>query len=333
MHLVTTHKQPTNIIAPLDTHEKEDILRDLLASKLSETTRRTYHYNLKYFCSFLITGKVEEKIAFEDSAMSEILEQFLSMKKMDAIAYLEKYKQLMLKAKLTPNTINNRTAAVKALVIHAEKVGKVSYRLDLVENLKITQYRDTTGITPQQFQALFNLINSATLKGKRDRAILRLLWDNGLRRAEVVSLDCGDFCPVDGTLAIMGKGRLEPETIDLAPTTIVAISDWLKARDPHKKSDPLFIALDRSSFGHRLTTKSVYTLIRDLGEIAVSHKILSPHRIRHSSITALLEATNGNVRLAQNHARHKNSDITQKYDDNRKKQQSKACGIVAGLIE
>ena len=63
--------------------------------------------------------------------------------------------------------------------------------------------------------------------GKRDYAMLRLLWDNALRRAEVCGLDWVDFHPGEARLYLKGKGKIDKEPIDLAPATVEAISDWI----------------------------------------------------------------------------------------------------------
>jgi integrase/recombinase XerC len=57
--------------------------------------------------------------------------------------------------------------------------------------------------------------------------MLRLLWDNALRRAEVCGLDRADFHPFEGRLYLKGKGRIDKQPIDLAAATVEAISDWL----------------------------------------------------------------------------------------------------------
>jgi integrase/recombinase XerC len=61
-------------------------------------------------------------------------------------------------------------------------------------------------------------------------------------------------------------------------------------------------------------------------------KHLSPHRIRHSSITTFLDASGGDVRTAQRLSRHSRLDTLMIYDDNRKGLQGKASGVLADLV-
>jgi integrase/recombinase XerC len=144
----------------------------------------------------------------------------------------------------------------------------------------------------------------------------------------VSSLNIEDFNEADSTLKIKGKGKLNKEAIYLSSKTCEAIKQWLAVRYKPNPSQPLFIALDRAFNGHRLSTKSIYCLTKKHSE---SVKELSPHKIRHSAITAVLDASNGNVRLAQKFSRHKNLDVLCKYDDNRIELQKEAVNLLATL--
>lgn len=72
---------------------------------------------------------------------------------------------------------------------------------------KLALYRDTTGVDAGTFEQVLGQCDRATLAGKRDYALLRLLWGNALRRNEVSLLSVRDFDPVTRTLRILGKGR------------------------------------------------------------------------------------------------------------------------------
>lgn len=61
-------------------------------------------------------------------------------------------------------------------------------------------------------------------------------------------------------------------------------------------------------------------------------KVMSPHRVRHSSITTALDATGGNVRAVQQLSRHAKPEIVIRYDDNRKDLQGEVTGVLSGLL-
>ena len=84
------------------------------------------------------------------------------------------------------------------------KLGLCNFTLEDVKGERVEKYRDTTGISPQDYAKVLGLVDRDTLKGKRDYAILRLLWDNALRRSEVCNLNVGDFNAQESTLLILG---------------------------------------------------------------------------------------------------------------------------------
>jgi integrase/recombinase XerC len=90
--------------------------------------------------------------------------------------------------------------------------------------------------------------------------------------------------------------------------------------------------VDRATFGHRLSGNAIYNIVRNSSESAGITKMMSPHRIRHSAITAALDATNGDTRKVQKLSRHKNLNTLMIYDDNRHQHQSEVTNILADLV-
>ncbi len=215
---------------------------------------------------------------------------FLALRR--AIALVLRYKASLVDKGLKEATVNRRLAAIKALVNHARKLGLLEWSLADIKSEKVKPYRDTSGIAPASFKGMLIASNSDTLKGKRDYALLRLLWDNALRRGEVALADLKDLDLEGRKLWIIGKGRgSQKESVSLSVSTVKALQEWLLARKELNINQPLFIALDRASYGHRLTGTAIYKIVQAAGAKAGISKTISPHRIRHSGITAALEAT------------------------------------------
>ena len=99
-----------------------------------------------------------------------------------------------------------------------------------------------------------------------------------------------------------------------------------------RADEPLFTSVDRRSKGHRLDGSTIYRLVREFSAAAGIDKIVSPHRIRHSAITAYLDASDGNIRAAQSLSRHANLNTLNRYDDNRHKYQAIATNTLADLV-
>jgi integrase/recombinase XerC len=224
-----------------------------------------------------------------------------------------RYRAALLGRGLAPATVNRRLAALRSMVKLARTLGLVPWALD-VDGVRSEGYRDTRGPGRDGFrQLLAQLQGRADAKGARDRAVLRLLYDLGLRRAEVCRLDRQDLDLGQGSLAVLGKGRREKVRLALPGPTREALAAWLAFRGDGP--GPLFVRLDRGGTG-RLTGGSVYALVRQLGDRA--GLTARPHGLRHAAITRVLELTGGNVREAQQFSRHQNVATVLKYDDARR---------------
>jgi integrase/recombinase XerC len=204
-------------------------------------------------------------------------------------------------------------AALRSLVKLARTLGLVPWTLE-VEGVKAEGYRDTKGPGAEGVRRLARQLQGRhDAKGLRDLAIVRLLFDLGLRRAEVVSLDVEHLDLEAGTVAVLGKGRSQREKLTVPAATRQALAAWVQARGPDP--GPLFTALDRASKGKRLSGTGLYLVIRELGEKAGLR--CRPHGVRHSAITAALDLTGGDVRKVQRFSRHRNLQTLLRYDDNR----------------
>jgi integrase/recombinase XerC len=85
--------------------------------------------------------------------------------------------------------------------------------------------------------------------------------------------------------------------------------------------------------GHRLTGDGIRKIVvRHSENAGIKKQMLPPHRIRHSAITAALDATDGNVRKVQKLSRHKNLNTLMVYDDNRAKDQLDVTALLDGMF-
>jgi integrase/recombinase XerC len=265
--------------------------------------------------------------------MPELVKEFLQLDRFGAVALVLRYKAHLIERGLKEATINRRLAAIKSLVNFARKIGKCDYTLEDIKGEKVKPYRDTTGISKEAYKKMLCVPDRNTLKGKRDYALLRLLWDNALRRSEISLADIKDLDLEGRALLILGKGKgSQKEAVSLSRPTVDAILDWLQTRKELDINQPLFIALDRASYGHRLSGTSIYRLVDAVALAAGLSKKLSPHRIRHSGITAALDATGGDVRRVQKLSRHANLNTLMIYDDNRQNVQGEISDLLAELV-
>lgn len=148
--------------------------------------------------------------------------------------------------------------------------------------------------------------------GKRDAAMLMLLYGAGLRIGEAVSLNRRDL-PTTGearSLTVIGKGR-KTRIVPLLPEVVTAVREYLKACPwGGTGSDPLFMGAKGGRLSPRLIQKSMQALRLALG----LPETATPHALRHSFATHLLGA-GGDLRAIQELLGHASLSTTQRYTD------------------
>lgn len=145
-------------------------------------------------------------------------------------------------------------------------------------------------LTRPETEALLAAPDQTTWAGRRDRTLMLITVQTGLRVSELVGLDCQDIVLGNGAhVRCKGKGRKERCT-PLRKETIEALHSWLRKRDG-RPSDPLF----PNARGGRLSRDGVEYLLRKHLSTAVlscpslKNKRLSPHVLRHTAAMDLLQ--------------------------------------------
>jgi len=301
---------------PLNT-DWERVLADWLATKRSPHTQRVYQKDIENFLTDIGTE----------------LGKFLTLDRHKAFELVSRYKGDLIQKGLKSATINRRLAAIKSLVSFSYNCGHCEFMLESVKGEKLSSYRDTSGVDSETFKRVLGGIDRTSLKGVRDYALLLLLWSNALRRSEVSKANIGDFDQKERTLRIFGKGRgNNSEIVSLGSGTVTAIEAWLSARGEVATDKALFVSVNAGYRDGRLCTQAIYTVVKERCQAAGISKVMSPHRVRHSSITAALEATGGDVRRVQKLSRHSSLNTLLIYDDNRRNHQKEVSDLLDGLV-
>ncbi len=158
----------------------------------------------------------------------------------------------------------------------------------------------------------------------RDRAFILTLADTGLRVHEACNLRRGDIDWNEGRALMIGKGDTE-SIVRFSQRSLSSLKDYLSKRAQYDgasgrplRSLPLFSRHDQGA-GKKILPMStttgraiVHQRVREtLGESA--EETITPHSFRHYFVTTVLRASGGNLKLAQELARHKNIAVTQRY--------------------
>lgn len=230
---------------------------------------------------------------------------------------------------LSTATVARRLAAVRSLVRLARLLGLIDWSID-VSSPRVERVKDVRGPRLEDVRELKKHLEShAAAKGLRDVALLRLMFDLALRRAEVCELDLAHVDLVAGTVSIRGKGRAGRETLTLPQPTRAALAAWIEARGT--APGPIFITFDKKRpTSARLTPRGLYFVINQAGK-SVGLKA-RPHGLRHASISTALDAFNGDVRKTAAHSRHRDWRTLSDYYDRWKDEAGEVARKVADAL-
>ncbi len=194
----------------------------------------------------------------------------------------------------TPRTRNLRLTAIRSLfnyaaLRHPEHAGVIAQVLSIPP--KRHQKRQISFLTAQESQALIDAPDQARWEGRRDRAILTLTIQAGLRVSELIALNTGDIQLGTGAhVRCEGKGRKQ-RTVPLTVPAQTALTEWLTER-AGRPTDPLFV----TRTGRRLSRDAIEQRVATHATTAAAacpslhDKQLHPHVLRHSCAMALLQA-------------------------------------------
>jgi integrase/recombinase XerC len=162
-------------------------------------------------------------------------------------------------------------------------------------------------LSPENLAGLLSAPPADTPMGLRDRAILETLYSAGVRVSELTGLNPDDIDFDGGCAIVRGKGKRE-RLVLLGEECREALRSWLDVREQIARSPALFI----NKNGTRLTTRSVGRLLEKYLAQAGLDPRASPHTIRHSFATHLLDA-GADIRSVQELLGHRSLATTQVY--------------------
>lgn len=237
---------------------------------LSKNTIENYGFDIERLCLFLETNQIEVSPL---KINEETVQQFIY-----AVA----------------KEVNPRSQAriISGLKSFFNYLVFEDYRndnpLELIETPKTGRKLPDT-LSVQEIDALIAAIDLSSNEGERNRAMLETLYGCGLRVSELVSLKISDLFFDEGFIKITGKGNKE-RFVPIGKLTQKYMQIYQKEVRVNltiKKGHEDTLFLNRR--GNQLTRAMIFTIIKDLAVKINLHKSISPHTLRHSFATHLLE--------------------------------------------
>ena len=166
-------------------------------------------------------------------------------------------------------------------------------------------------LTVDEIDVMIEAIDMSTTEGARNRAIIETLYGCGLRVSELVGLELSKVYFDEQFIIVTGKGDKE-RIVPIDQTAIDAIKAYLPDRNalPVKPGEDHILFLNRR--GRRLTRVMIFYIVRQLAAMAGVRKTISPHTLRHSFATHLLEG-GANLRAIQQMLGHESIATTEIY--------------------
>lgn len=215
-----------------------------------------------------------------------------------------------------PTTIQTYITAVKLFFRWLEQEDIYKNIADHVKGVKIEARHKKDYLTSKQSHKVLETIDTNTLKGLRNYAIIGLMLTTGVRTIEVTRADIADLRTVgDSTvLFVQGKGRDEKaEYVKVAPQVENAIRAYLASRKASGENEPLFTSTSRNNYGKRMTTRSIRAIAKkSMIAAGFNSNRLTAHSMRHTAGTLAL-LNGASPREVQQLLRHRNINTTMIY--------------------
>lgn len=272
-------------------HVKEFINFITVEIGLSPRTVKEYYHDLRIFLGFFMPHFNEELTL--DTIDERTLREFLTYLKLDK--------------SYTPEAINRKIATLKAYFSFLESEGYIKKNpMVKVKSAKLGKHLPKV-LTENEIKLFFDALYSSNDKYNiRDRSIFEIFYATGMRISEVVGMNRGDIDFDKMTIKVKGKGDKERMVL-VNESSVKALKEYLNIR-PNVNTPALFISKKNT----RLTSRMIeYIFLKYLEKTGIN-KSASPHTIRHSFATHMLERGSDLVTIKELLG-HENLSTTQIY--------------------
>ena len=259
---------------------------------LATNTLESYGRDLRQYHGFL-SGKSTQTL--EDASQATIVAYLMHLRK---------------QGKATA-TIARRLAALKAFYQFLVKENYVTQDpTDDLASPKLERKLPKV-LTVQEVERLLTQPDYSTPAGKRDKAMLELLYATGMRVSELVNLNIDNVDLQEGFIRCVGKGSKE-RIVPMGQIAILAVKDYSENARLKLIADPKELAVFVNHHGKRLTRQGFWKIVKKYAVQAKIRKEITPHTLRHSFATHLLE-NGADIRSVQEMLGHADISTTQIY--------------------
>lgn len=270
---------------------------------MSEYHKKDFEYYLKIECA-MSPNTVASYISDLTAFFSAVGKDPKDVVPEDIISYFAETTTLSKRSQA--RVLSSLHSFYKWMIMEGEMTDNPS---DAIEAPKLGKYLPVV-LSVEEVDRLIAVVDLDSAFGKRDRAMLETLYGLGLRVSELVSLRISSIWTEQGFVSVIGKGDKQ-RLVPLGGMARDAIRDYLEVRGPaadRESSDILFL----NRFGRALTRIAVFKMIKAYAVKAGISKEISPHTLRHSFATHLIE-NGADLRAVQEMLGHESILTTEIY--------------------
>ncbi len=278
------------------------------------TQRMTFEAATDSFLEHLrAAARTREKTLMAYSCDLRVLKQFTDEKKITlpsevTVHHLRAYLASQIHCGISKTSIARRLSCYRGFFDYLLKMGVVEKNVARMVSSPKREKRIPTFYYQEEMKVLLDSLTDEDFHTLRDRAVLEFLYATGVRVSECVGLNVADIQFDTGIALVFGKGGKERYTL-IGTQAIVALRSYHRAREGRDvEGDPLFINMR----GTRLSDRSVRRILADRISRTATLYHISPHAIRHSFATHLLDG-GADLRVVQELLGHSSLSSTQIY--------------------
>lgn len=232
---------------------------------------------------------------------------FLNVTPLEKVDYLvlRKYLALLKEKRMGSRSISRKLSSLRSFFKFLVREGylKINPTVSLFSP-KLEKHLPSF-LTEEEMSRLIDAAECKDTLGYRDKAILETFYSTGIRISELVHLSLDDVDFISGIVKVLGKGRKE-RIVPIGDKAVTALRAYLEHREAH--SEALFL----NHRGGRITDRGVRNIVKKYLGIAGTRSGISPHTLRHSFATHLLNR-GADLRSVQELLGHVNLSTTQIY--------------------
>lgn len=265
-----------------------DFLKD--DKKLSDNTLQSYRRDIEQYEKYVSDNKIN----------------YLKVTEETILEYMEYLREENKKE----STISRSLASIRSFYQYLIRVKKIRKDPTMtIESPKINK-RTPNILTSKEVELLLDQPKDVDLKGTRDKAMLEFAYATGMRVTEMISLDIDDVKLDEGY--VVCRGRSKSRNIPLGSMSLKALKEYIDDARPYLIRDESEEALFVNVNGTRLTRQGFWKIVKYYKEQAHIEKDITPHVLRHSFATHLLQ-NGADLKAIQTMLGHSDISSTQVY--------------------